>query len=715
MNVLITNSVPLNGGDEAVLRAIVESLKLRWPNIQITVLCNKVSLSKQYLPDLTLASDLEFARTSSERREVSELYRNADVVLASPGGYLHDFYPIEDRLRALEVALALGKPVILLPQSIGPFWKDDSTRRIAEVLNRVSSICVRDQTSIDHLLNTGVRASRIVDTADAAFLWHKLAPELFQPKDKPIRTVGLCFRVWPLDDQVRVNQTIHKATALCRFLLSDPSRDLVFISTCQGIGGYIDDSALAEQIVAQLPRDLQLRSRIDHLRYSPRERIQALGRCDAVIGMRLHACLLAMLGGTPAMGLGYEQKTAEIFRQLNLEAYQISFEEEADSWLHCAQRFIDDAEIIRSTLPDALERLSERANISLEIIEKHTTSPMNRGAVAAVSGQPNSEWTQLVDSYAVPHLRLRQVAALINRLKPSQIVDLGCATGALHQLCPGIEYIGCDFVAPTRATEFPFSQCNFNQQNLPVDLTDLELIVCSGILEYIEDLPGFLSEVRSRLRHDGHLVATYFNMNHFSRIWELVRGKSFAVRPDWRGFYSPQEFAKILRDSGFRLNQSVAMNHSLREPVAVEETLDIPLALPRARRWSALLSHQFIFVARCDPDSALASPVQTISSLVPREHSFILVDEEQWADEVFTDRRAIPFLERDGEYWGPPADDKTAIRELDRLRRAGASFMVFARPAFWWLEYYSGLHRHLRLNFRCVLKDERLVVFDLRP
>jgi hypothetical protein len=66
-----------------------------------------------------------------------------------------------------------------------------------------------------------------------------------------------------------------------------------------------------------------------------------------------------------------------------------------------------------------------------------------------------------------------------------------------------------------------------------------------------------------------------------------------------------------------------------------------------------------------------------------------------------------------GQYGGPPPDDATAIRELERLRQSGASFIVFARPAFWWLDYHAALC-HLRSAFRCVLENDRLVVFDLR-
>ncbi len=103
-----------------------------------------------------------------------------------------------------------------------------------------------------------------------------------------------------------------------------------------------------------------------------------------------------------------------------------------------------------------------------------------------------------------------------------------------------------------------------------------------------------------------------------------------------------------------------------------------------------------------------------IARLVPPGSSFILVDDEQWGGlQSVPQRRAIPFLERHGEYWGPPADDATAIRELERLRQAGASHIVFAEPSFWWLDHYAGLCSHLRRSYSCVLENERLVVVQL--
>jgi len=101
-------------------------------------------------------------------------------------------------------------------------------------------------------------------------------------------------------------------------------------------------------------------------------------------------------------------------------------------------------------------------------------------------------------------------------------------------------------------------------------------------------------------------------------------------------------------------------------------------------------------------------------TLVPSGGSFILVDDAQWGNvRALAGYRIIPFLEKDGVYWGPPADDGVAWQELERLRAAGASHIAFAWPSFWWLQHYAEFHRRLSEAFPCVLANERLIAFKL--
>lgn len=116
---------------------------------------------------------------------------------------------------------------------------------------------------------------------------------------------------------------------------------------------------------------------------------------------------------------------------------------------------------------------------------------------------------------------------------------------------------------------------------------------------------------------------------------------------------------------------------------------------------------------------SLEHAAREIEAAVPEGQTFVLVDDDWWNDgagnpEVLPGRHRLPFLERDGEYWGPPGDDGQARLELERLRCAGASFLVFAWSAFWWLEHYRDFVSWLRSTFACVVEDANLVIFDLR-
>jgi glycosyltransferase involved in cell wall biosynthesis len=111
----------------------------------------------------------------------------------------------------------------------------------------------------------------------------------------------------------------------------------------------------------------------------------------------------------------------------------------------------------------------------------------------------------------------------------------------------------------------------------------------------------------------------------------------------------------------------------------------------------------------------LDEAIRDIEASIPAGSKFILADEDEWATEgLVAGRPCMPFPERDGRYWGRPASDDDALRELDRLIQAGASYIVFAWPAFWWLDYYSGLSHRLRTRYPTLLDNDRLVAFDLR-
>jgi hypothetical protein len=110
-----------------------------------------------------------------------------------------------------------------------------------------------------------------------------------------------------------------------------------------------------------------------------------------------------------------------------------------------------------------------------------------------------------------------------------------------------------------------------------------------------------------------------------------------------------------------------------------------------------------------------AEALRELAALPDPHRPLILADEGTWELGPVAGRERRPFPEAGGEYAGPPLDDRHAIEEAVRQREAGARFLAFAWPAFWWLDHYAGLRAWLE-RFACAIRNDRLVVFDLdRP
>ena len=70
----------------------------------------------------------------------------------------------------------------------------------------------------------------------------------------------------------------------------------------------------------------------------------------------------------------------------------------------------------------------------------------------------------------------------------------------------------------------------------------------------------------------------------------------------------------------------------------------------------------------------------------------------------------------DGRYAnGYPADGAAAVAHLEKLRSAGAAYLLIPQPAFWWLDHYTALREHLESNAILALHDETTCrVYHLR-
>jgi 4-amino-4-deoxy-L-arabinose transferase-like glycosyltransferase len=67
----------------------------------------------------------------------------------------------------------------------------------------------------------------------------------------------------------------------------------------------------------------------------------------------------------------------------------------------------------------------------------------------------------------------------------------------------------------------------------------------------------------------------------------------------------------------------------------------------------------------------------------------------------------------DDSAWGAPLDSAQAIMELEKLRRRGATHLVFTQYTFWWLDYYKEFETYLDSRYRRQTQTPDYVIFDL--
>jgi len=105
---------------------------------------------------------------------------------------------------------------------------------------------------------------------------------------------------------------------------------------------------------------------------------------------------------------------------------------------------------------------------------------------------------------------------------------------------------------------------------------------------------------------------------------------------------------------------------------------------------------------------------QQLTAVTSADSVVVLADLDQGGfGSTIAGRARLPFVERDGQYFGPPIDDAHAISELARLQAAGATHFALLWPAFWFFDAYPGFEQHLRTSHRCVLEHPAAIVFAL--
>jgi predicted O-methyltransferase YrrM len=316
--------------------------------------------------------------------------------------------------------------------------------------------------------------------------------------------------------------------------------------------------------------------------------------------------------------------------------------------------------------------------------------------ISAVSFPSQNEWALPVDEQ-------RFLASLVTHLKPQHILELGSGTSTLV-----LARASSQLSAPCCITSVEHDP-DFRESTIR-ELADQRKAGCPITLQFAPlVLRGYGGKLLPVYRLRRHRFASPRPADLV-----LIDGPPAALGGREGTLYQILDFARsgtlVLLDDANRSEERAVLS---RWQDNLGDAIEVNLLPEFSHGMAAIIIRERILASELW-DHRLRLCEQDLAALIPQEDPFILVDQNVASDKLRHNARAIPFLERDGRYFGPPADDGTAIREVERLRHSQAAFIAFLWPAFWWLQHYRAFQNHLRASYRCVLENDRMVVFDLR-
>jgi colanic acid/amylovoran biosynthesis protein len=265
---------------------------------------------------------------SRDLREFVDHNQQADMVIACGGGYLRtassgiaDTILLSVTCLNFLAAKALGKPVYLYSQSIGPVHGSLQTWILRRALDKVDLIEPREDVSLAYL-QTLKLDTKIVMTADPALLLGGTGtfPDKHVRLRKARLHVGLTVRKW-FHTSADLETYMRAVAAVIDYLVTERNAEVFYIPQVIAQNFGDDDRLIAERVKGYVQH--QEFFTLVNADLHPFEVIGLCGAMDMFIGTRMHSNIFSLINHVPVVAIEYEHKTKGIMRGLGLEPLTI--------------------------------------------------------------------------------------------------------------------------------------------------------------------------------------------------------------------------------------------------------------------------------------------------------------------------------------------------------------------------------------------------------
>lgn len=412
-----------NRGVEALGRSVIDAVSRDSPHATMSILDDgwgvRAGGDRRY-PD----TDLEYVGVRRSRRwhrpeswaqiklaqrlgglgnPAAQRFAAADAVLdLSAGDSFTDLYG-PDRLATVTApkfaALRADRPLVLLPQTYGPFTTSQG-RLIAERLVRSASLaCARDSWSYQRLLElAGPSAddTRLVEGVDVAFALEPRAPgpevvdRLAALGELPTAGVNASGLLHDQAGQERFGLAadyVSTMTDLVRSLLSDGAH-VVFVPHVHVPGGAGESDVRAIQLIQARLNDNELgRTTTLPPTLDAAELKWCIGQLDWFVGSRMHSTIAALSTLTPAAAYAYSDKTLGVFQTCGagdevVDARTVGGHEAAERMRSMFHHRAATADALARNVPSTVRRSRDQLRTTLEMVSQWHTGTSRAEKIA---------------------------------------------------------------------------------------------------------------------------------------------------------------------------------------------------------------------------------------------------------------------------------------------------------------------------------------------
>jgi len=317
-------------------------LKLKWALSALLDLFIAFPLSKK----LTRSIATKFL--SKDEKRTLEIYKNAKAAFVKGGGFLHSYggiieaYKIYFFLYHINLALDMGIPVYVMPNSFGPFVDKYSRKMVQKCLRKCRIVCSRESVSQKVLRECcNIKSTLSRDLAmylekDTEFDVERYLNEKGINLQKK-RMVGITVRPYRFPGKQNAEDLyLNYTTEMCRLILWLKSNGYhpLLIEHVYSSNYHERDIICIDDVVKKVKEEGEKVDVLSARELNCRQMKSVYAKMDYLVGTRFHSVIFSITENVPAIAITYGGNKGDgIMKDIGLSDYAMSIESLTDGVL----------------------------------------------------------------------------------------------------------------------------------------------------------------------------------------------------------------------------------------------------------------------------------------------------------------------------------------------------------------------------------------------